>query len=111
MKIKPPIKNFKIDKTLRIVEINSQVLSDLIVDSFNRFPRKFLFENQKTKKPYEDNALLKMLRQYTELPAINFQMMRSIYVTWFYKHNQRYADRSKLAKQMRHSIDTVSKII
>ena len=35
--------------------------------------------------------------------------MRSIYITWFYKHNQTYEQKDKLAKQMRHSVNTAGK--
>ena len=102
-------RNFKADTSLKIIEVESQVLADMIVDSLKRFPRRYLFENPKSKTGFTDNALLKMIRQYTHLPGINFQMFRSIYITWFYKHHQRYASRAKLAKQMRHSIDTASR--
>jgi hypothetical protein len=36
-------------------------------------------------------------------------MMRSIYITWFYKNNKTFGERDKLALQMRHSQGTASK--
>jgi len=36
-------------------------------------------------------------------------MFRSSYITWFYKHNEKYSDREKLSIQMRHGYETASR--
>lgn len=102
-------KVFKKNPELSNIKVESQELVDLIIDSFTRYPRKYLFENPNTKKSYDDNAILKKLRDVTKLPAINFQMMRSVYVTWFHTKNKTYASKKKLSLQMRHSVDTATK--
>ena len=35
--------------------------------------------------------------------------MRSSYITWYYETNQTMAQKTKLAHQMRHSVDTASR--
>ena len=62
----------------------------MLIDSFKKYPRTYLFENMQTNQAYNDNALLKMLREITKLPNITNQIMRSIYVTWAYKNGQTY---------------------
>ena len=101
-------KLFKKNPELSNIKVESQELVDFIIDSYTRYPRTYLFENPKTKESLEDNAILKKLRVISKLPAINFQMMRSIYITWFHK-NKTYAEKKKLSLMMRHSVDTASK--
>lgn len=36
-------------------------------------------------------------------------MLRSSYITWFYKNNQRYSHRERLSYQIRNSVETASK--
>jgi len=101
-------KNYKDNKNLSIIPIDLPEFNDYIIQSFNDFPRTYLFENEQTKKPYNDNALLSRLREITRLPTINFQMMRSMYITWEHNDNPAYKDKEKLSKKMRHSVSTAS---
>ena len=103
------IKCIKKNPELSFIKIESQELADFIIDSLLRYPRKFLFENPGTGESLEDNALLKKLRDITELPAINFQIMRSVFITHHHKIHPKHNDKKKLAFMMRHSVDTASK--
>ena len=95
------------DKSLSKIEIKNEVLANLLHDSFKEYPRKYLFELKN--KSVADTTLNKWLQSITGLKGINFSMMRSIYITWFYKHNQLFNARNELALQMRHSQSTASK--
>jgi len=104
--------NYKVYKThpeLSFIKIELQELADFIIDSLSRYPRKFLFENLQTGESLEDNAILKKLRDITELPAINFQIMRSVFITHHHKLHPTHNEKKKLAFMMRHSVDTASK--
>jgi hypothetical protein len=100
-------KLYKMDKTLSKIQILNDDLAELINDSFLKYPRKYLFEINK--KPVSDGLLLKWLRSITGIDKINVDMMRSIYITWFYKHNKTYGARDELSRRMRHSQATASK--
>lgn len=100
-------KLYSMDKSLSKIEIKNEVLANLLNDSFKEYPRKYLFELNN--KGVADTTLNKWLQSVTGLPGINFSMMRSIYITWFYKNNQLYNSREELARQMRHSQPTASK--
>jgi hypothetical protein len=102
-------KMFQKNPELSFIKIESQELIDFIIDSYTRYPRKYLFENLQTKESLEDNAILKKLRDITKLPAINFQMMRSIYITWYHKNYRTHNDKKKLSLMMRHSVETAGK--
>lgn len=99
-------KVYKENKSLSLIIVNDNRLCDLLSESFLKYPRKFLFENEKTKKPFSQNTLLGYLRNITGLEGINDQMMRSIYITNFYKTPKTYQQKLMLAYSMRHSIDT-----
>ena len=100
-------KVYSMDKSLSKIQIINDGLAQLLSDSFKEYPHKYLFENNN--KSIGDGTLLKWLRDITGLPNINVDMMRSIYITWFYKHNPTYGPRSNLSRQMRHSHETASK--
>ena len=101
-------KIYSMDKSLSKIEIFNDELAKMLSDSFRDYPRKYLFEN-KNKKPVGDSTLNAWLRDISGLPAINFDMMRSIYITWFYKNNKTFGPREKLSLMMRHSQGTASK--
>ena len=100
-------KIYSMDKSLSKIEIINDKLAIMLSDSFKDYPRKYLFENNN--KAVSDSTLNKWLQSITGLPAINFNMMRSIYITWFYKNNLLFGPRDKLSLQMRHSQATASK--
>ena len=100
-------KIYSMDKSLSKIEIINDKLAIMLSDSFKDYPRKYLFENNN--KAVSDSTLNKWLQSITGLPAINFNMMRSIYITWFFKNNLLFGPREKLSLQMRHSQATASK--
>jgi hypothetical protein len=75
-------KIYSMDKTLNKIELSPE-LSFIINNSFIEYPRKYLFELDN--KPVSDTTLLNWLRKITKIDMINFDMMRSVYITWLYK--------------------------
>ena len=100
-------KIYSMDKSLSKIEIVDDKLAIMLSNSFRDYPRKYLFENKK--KAVSETTLNKWLQSITGLPAINFNMMRSIYITWFYKNNLLFGPREELSLRMRHSQITASK--
>ena len=86
--------------------INSD-LTNLIIDSYNKFPRTYLFEI--ANKPISQPTLLAWLRDITKVDGINIDMMRSSYINWFYEHNKTTGKREHLANMRRHSMLTAQK--
>ena len=93
---------------LWIIILEDQRLIDLIVESFEKYPRKYLFENPKIKDRYNPQTILKYLRNITGLEGVNDQMMRSIYITHFYSKNPTYGKKHALSLEMRHSAETAA---
>ena len=100
-------KLYNIDTSLSHIDIEDSKLIDLIHYSYETYPRIYLFENT-LKKQINSKSLLKHLRNITLIDSININMMRSIYITEFYKNNVNYNDKLKLSKKMRHSVNTAS---
>jgi hypothetical protein len=71
-------------------------------------PRTYLFENP-DKKPISETTILNYLRDIRNTPLINFDMIRSAFITYFYEHNKTFDKREALSKMMRHSQQTASK--
>jgi hypothetical protein len=69
------------DKSLNEIEFSSE-LSLIINNLIIRYPRKYLLKLDD--KPVSDTTLLISLRKITKIGKINFDMMRSVYITWFY---------------------------
>lgn len=101
-------KSYSIDKSLSKIEINNEKLIDIILKSYETYPRTYLFEN-KNKKPISQNTFIQWLRDITNNKGITNDIMRSSYITWFYSNNPKYIDREKLSQQMRHSVNTASR--
>lgn len=97
-------KVYSMNKELSIIKIIDPKLTNLIIDSYDKYPRRFLFEIKD--KPISQPTLLSWLRDVTKVDAINVDMMRSSYINWFYDHNKSIGARSHLANQMRHSVLT-----
>lgn len=100
-------KLYNMDKTLNKIEIENQTLCNLINDSFKTYPRTFLFELKN--KAISTATILKMLRNISGVEGLTVDIMRSSYITWFYKHNKQYGQRDELSRHMRHSQATASK--
>ena len=96
-------KQFKMDISKNIIEIYNPELIQLLNYSIQRFPREYLFQNDKGGKVSED-TLRQLLRKITKLSNINFDIMRSIYISHAYNTTARTVNqREKLAISMRHS--------
>lgn len=100
-------KVYKMNKNLSTIAIINDKLIKLINDSYIKYPRVYLFENDKNKS-ISSTTLLTYLRSITNITQINFNMMRSIYITEAYLKNINYAQKLELSHQMRHSIGTAS---
>ena len=97
-------KIYAMNKNLSYIKLEDNNLIKLINDSYEKYPREFLFEINN--KPISQTTYLNWLRKITEVSQINNDIMRSSYVNWFYEHNKKLSDREKLAYQMRHSVLT-----
>ena len=100
-------KLYAMNKKLSKIELINDKLAQMLYDSFVKYPRKYLFEN--ASKKISDNTVLEWLRIITKVDKINIDIMRSSYITTFYKNNKTYKERNDLSKQMRHSITTAQK--
>ena len=100
-------KVYAMNKQLSVIEIIDKRLTDLIIDSYDKYPRTYLFEINN--KPISQPTLLKWLRDITKIDAVNVDMMRSSYINWFYEHHKSVGQREVLANQMRHSVLTALK--
>ena len=96
---------YAMNKELSKIQIEDQNLAELINDSYNKFPRKYLFEITKD-KPVSQTTYLSMLKKITKVDGINNDMMRSSYINWFYQHHKSLKERDELALKMRHSTGT-----
>ena len=102
-------------KETGLIEIKNKELVKILYDSFEKYPRKYLFEsatgckiNNQTLRNYLKtitnlpNINLKTIKK---IPNINFHIIRSIYITHFYENNKSLKIREQLAKNM--SVPTV----
>ena len=84
------------------IEIINNDLINFLYKSFKLYPRRFLFELND--KPASPNTLRQYLRNISKIPSINFDIMRSIYITDKYKTtHQTLKSKKELSKDMRHS--------
>ena len=97
-------KIYTMNKNLSYIKLEDNNLIKLINDSYEKYPREYLFEINN--KPISQNTYLNWLRKITQVSQINNDIMRSSYVNWFYEHNKKLYDREILAFQMRHSVLT-----
>jgi len=100
-------KIYNLNKNLNYIPIEDKNLTKLINESFQKYPRTYLLENNE--KAISQNTLLNWLREITGIEGLNVDIMRSSYITWFYEHNQTMQKKTKLAHQMRHSVDTAQR--
>lgn len=86
----------------KYIEITNPQLCNLLRDSYKQDPRTYVFET-KEGTPYSSNSISKLL---LEIPfGLNFNMLRSSYVSNFYHNNLDMKSRNQLATKMRHSAD------
>lgn len=101
-------KQYSIDKHIvNKIEIENKRLVDLLYDSIQKYPRKYLFDFNGTQ--VSEMTLSRWLKDITRLPGATFDMMRSVYITEFYSKNPNLNAKRELARQMRHSVETASK--
>ena len=101
-------KAYNINKNLSSISIEDDKLIKLINDSFIKYPRVYLFELNN--KAVSSSTLLNWLKDITGIPGLNFDILRSSYITWFYNSKaQTMANKTKLSHQMRHSTDTAQR--
>lgn len=100
-------KLYNMNKNLSTIEMVDDSISQLINDSYIKYPRNYLFEINKN--PISQNTLLSWLRAITKVNNINIDMMRASYISWFYENKLKFTDRDALSKQMRHSVSTAMK--
>lgn len=89
----------------KIIHITNNKLITLLKFSIKLYPRERLIETAKGGKLTEEQ-LLKILRKATGQPQITVSMLRSNYISWYYKNNTSLKAREKLAEQMRHTSNT-----
>jgi hypothetical protein len=100
-------KLYNMNKGLSKIKLEDPELIEFINYSFITYPRTYLFEINK--KPISETSILNYLRDITNTPLINFNMIRSAFITYFYEHNKTFDKREALSKMMRHSQQTASK--
>ena len=97
-------KIYNMDKNLSKIEIEDKKLIEIIEKSYEKYPRKYLFELNEN--PITAPTYLNWLRKITGVDEINNDMMRSSYINWFYSIQRNTNEKEKLSKQMRHSANT-----
>jgi len=100
-------KNYAMNKNLNYIKLENEKLVKLIVNSFEKYPREYLFEIDG--KPISNSTYLNWLRKITDVKKINNDIMRSSYINWFYDNNKTLKDKEKLSKTMRHSVMTAQR--
>lgn len=103
-------KNSKYEKFNQVenmlVEIEQPDLVKLLWNSYEQNPREFVLETCDGKQ-YSMNSICIVL---LERPFhLNFDILRSSYVSNFYQHNPYPLERQELARKMRHSVDIAEK--
>ena len=102
-------KYYRMHPELSRIPIEDDFLNELLLYSIESYPRTFLLQvswREEYDVTINQNTYLNWLRKITQSPLINQDMLRSSYVTEFYKTHLRLADREILARKMRHSVET-----
>jgi len=100
-------KVYAMNKDLNKIKIEDEQLIKLINDSYEKYPRTYLFEIDG--KPITNPTYLNWLRKITDVKNINNDIMRSSYINWFYENNKTLKDKETLSKNMRHSVMTAQR--
>jgi hypothetical protein len=102
-------KTYNMNKELSTIKIENRDLVKIIIDSFDKHKRTYLFENPKTKKQYEDRTILRFLRESLDNEGININMMRAAYINYYYSKNLTLNEKEEIARKMRHSVITATR--
>ena len=96
--------DFNTDES-KVIEINNKDLIEMLINSYNNDPnfkkREYVFMSS-NEKPYPPNKITQVLLEPLNL---NFDTLRSSYISDYYLKNPYPLERSKLAKAMRHGPD------
>jgi hypothetical protein len=95
------------DELKKQIEITDRNLINILFDGFEKFPRKYLFEN-KDGGMIKSETLLRYLRTVSKVEQINIDMMRSSYITHQYNKGINYKQKEDLSLAMRHSVQAAS---
>lgn len=101
-------KKYKNNEELKNISINDNNLINLLYDSLNKYPRKYILEIEDGKQ-LNESYLLKFLREATGNKKNNIDMVRSAYITHHYNKDGgklNFNEKIKIADNMRHSITT-----
>jgi hypothetical protein len=88
-----------------IIEIENKELCKAIILKYKNNPTEYLFGDKETTNTTINN----WLEKETKISGLNVDNMRSIYITSKYNKGLNYAQKKKIALQMRHSVDTASR--
>jgi hypothetical protein len=99
------VSNNKLFQKYNKIDIENENLNKLLLDSYSKYKRVYLFENENN-QPISHPTLLNWLRSITQIEEVNIDIMRSSYINNFYENNMTYGKREQLAHKMRHKITT-----
>lgn len=88
-----------------IIEIVNKELCKAIISNYKSNPTEYLFGNKSTTNTTINN----WIEKESKISKLNVDNMRSIYITSKYNKGLNYAQKKKIALQMRHSVDTASR--
>ena len=95
-------KTYKQDILKNYIEVEDKDLIELIYYSYEKYPRTYLFENNK--KPIQDETVLRYLREITKVDSLDIDTMRSVYISHFYNNfNLTWKEKEVMASKMRNS--------
>ena len=86
------------------IDIDNPILKKIILYSYNKYDRKYVFVNIKNKNTSSNNIAI-WLKDFTGT-KININMLRSSYINDKYTTILTYNEKKKLADQMRHSVQS-----
>lgn len=89
------------DDDSKYIEVDNKDLIKLLLSSYEKKPRTYIFEKENG-TPYTLGSFSKVMLE--EPYNLNFNILRSSYITAFYKDNQYTKERSDLARKMRHAM-------
>jgi len=84
-------KTYAMSKNLNFIKLENKKLISLINESYETYPRKYLFEIGG--KLITSPTYLNWLRKITDVKNINNDLMRSSYINWFYDNNKSLAEK------------------
>jgi hypothetical protein len=99
-------KHYMMHPEYKNIDVTNAFLKKLLFESFRKYPRQYLLQ-----KDYNENlpvvqvTMLRWLRDTTGIDQLDIDILRSSYITWFYKiSGMTFKDKTNLAHQMRHSV-------